>query len=179
MEKVLSRHPLTSMTCAPERIGDLVWRRRWNSFETLVDTIHQSQSSGLPERGLRPTLEQSTRRLPLPKSHCVRHRRTATDNGSPRLNVRAMVEENVDCSHVIATRSPVERSLGMAASAAMVSILLGKWPGQSVATWSSVRSLSTLVFARLEFWLSSRFNDLVSPLEIASTAAAACFNDST
>ena len=66
-----------------------------------------------------------------------------------------------------------------ATSAAMVSILLGKWPGQSVATWSSVRSLSTLVFARLEFWLSSRFNDLVSPLEIASTAAAACFNDST
>src|SRR6266403_367344 len=93
MEKVLSRHPLTSMTRAPERIGDLVWRRRWNSFEILVDTIHQSQSSGLPERGLRTTLEQSTRRLPLPKSHCVRHRRTATDNGSPRLNVRVMVEE--------------------------------------------------------------------------------------
>jgi hypothetical protein len=103
------------MTCAPERIGDLVWRRRWNGLEILADTIHQAQSSGLPESGSRTTLDQSTRRLPLPESNCVRHRRTTADNGSRRLNVRAMVEENVDDSHVIATCSPVEGSLRMAA----------------------------------------------------------------
>jgi hypothetical protein len=113
------------MTRAPECIGDLVWRRRWDSFEILVDTIDQSQSSGLPERGSRTTLDQPTRRLPLSESDCVRHRRTSADNGSPRLNVRAMVEENVDYSHVIATCGPVERSLGMAACGRCVDIGAG------------------------------------------------------
>jgi hypothetical protein len=113
------------MTCAPERIGDLVWRRRWDSFEILVDTIDQSQSSGLPERGSRTTLDQPARRSPLPKSDCVRHRRTSADNGSPRLNVRAMVEENIDNPDVIATGSPVERSLGMAACERCINIGAG------------------------------------------------------
>src|ERR1700722_3659367 len=116
IEKVLRCRTLTSMTCAPDRMGDLVWRPRGNGFEILVDPIHQTQSSGLPESRSRAALDQSTRGLPLPESDCVRHRRTTADDGSLRLNVRAMVEENVDDSHVIATCSPVQRGLGMAAS---------------------------------------------------------------
>ena len=89
-----------------------------------------------------------------------------------------MVEENVDHTDVIATGSPMERGLGMAAGKLRVDIGTGR--NQLCYGLSIIREMaSTLVFARLEFCLRSRFNVLVSPLEIASTAAAARSNNST
>src|SRR5258706_6870170 len=62
------------------------------------------------------------RGCPLPKADCVSCGCAAADNASPRLNVRAMVEEHIDDPDVIATGSPMKRGFGMAASKLRVDI---------------------------------------------------------
>lgn len=62
---------------------------------------------------LGPTLQRASGGLPLPEGGCVRHRCPTRNDRTRSVDVRAMIQQRIDRSHVVAARGPVQWGLGV------------------------------------------------------------------
>ena len=101
-------------------------KRRWNArLQEFLDPLHQAECRRLPERRLRPALDEPASRLPLPERDGIGQWSTASDDRSRRFDVGSSIEKRIEHVDVIAAGGPVKRCLRVGTGESRVHIGAG------------------------------------------------------
>lgn len=114
-KEVLRRTLLPAVTCRPERAADALARQSLLG-PLFLDAVRQSKRRSLPQGRSCPSLHESSCSFPLAEADGVAQRRSAADDRTGCLDIRAGIKQRVEHLDVIAACGPVQRGFGMRAN---------------------------------------------------------------